>query len=78
MAACHPAFAAALCPAPAEAAWADIVPALDVLDGALRRSGWLVGDAFSIADLNVAAALLRGLSNSMAAIRRGSPSSAKT
>ena len=49
-------------PAVAEAAWAEMVPALDVLDGALRRSGWLVGSAFSIADLNVAAALYRGLS----------------
>ncbi len=49
-------------PAIAEAAWAEVVPALDVLEGALRRSGWLVGTAFSIADLNVAAALLRGLS----------------
>lgn len=48
-------------PAVAEAAWAEMVPALDVLDGALARSGWLVGDAFSIADLNVAAALYRGL-----------------
>ena len=44
------------------AAWAEMVPALDVLDGALARSGWLVGSAFSIADLNVAAALYRGLS----------------
>jgi glutathione S-transferase len=49
-------------PAIADAAWAEIVPALDVLDGALRRSGWLVGDGFSVADLNVAAALYRGLS----------------
>jgi glutathione S-transferase len=48
-------------PAVAEAAWAEVVPALDVLEGALQRSGWLVGDAFSIADLNVAAALYRGL-----------------
>lgn len=48
-------------PAVAEAAWAEMVPALDVLEGALQRSGWLVGDAFSLADLNVAAALYRGL-----------------
>lgn len=48
-------------PAVAEAAWAEMVPALDVLDGALARSGWLVGSAFSIADLNVASALYRGL-----------------
>ena len=46
----------------AEAAWAEVVPALDVLEGALRPTGWLVGNAFSIADLNVAAALYRGLS----------------
>jgi glutathione S-transferase len=38
-----------------------MVPALDVLEGALERSGWLVGNGFSIADLNVAAALYRGL-----------------
>ena len=49
-------------PAIAEAAWAEMVPALDVLECALQRSGWLVGSAFSIADLNVAAALYRGLS----------------
>jgi glutathione S-transferase len=48
-------------PAIAEAAWAEMVPALDVLDGALKRSGWLVGNTFSVADLNVAAALYRGL-----------------
>jgi glutathione S-transferase len=46
----------------AEAAWAEMVQALDVLEGALLRSGWMVGKAFSIADLNVAAALYRGLS----------------
>jgi len=46
----------------ADSAWAEMVPALDVLDGTLRRSGWLVGNAFSVADLNVAAALYRGLS----------------
>jgi glutathione S-transferase len=45
----------------AEAMWTEIVPALDVLEGALKRSGWLVGATFSIADLNVAAALYRGL-----------------
>jgi glutathione S-transferase len=48
-------------PAVAEAAWAEMAPALEVLEGALARSGWLVGGAFSIADLNVAAALYRGL-----------------
>ena len=49
-------------PAVAKAAWAEMVPALDVLEGALKTSTWLVGDAFSVADLNVAAALYRGLS----------------
>jgi glutathione S-transferase len=43
-----------------------MVPALDVFEGALTRSGWLVGDAFSIADLNVAAALYRGLTLDLA------------
>ncbi|MCB1744250.1 MAG: glutathione S-transferase family protein [Gammaproteobacteria bacterium] len=46
----------------ADAAWAEIVPAFDVLEGALSGRQWLVGDDFSVADLNVAAALYRGLS----------------
>lgn len=50
----------------ANAAWAEMVPALDVLDGALKASAWLAGDAFSVADLNVAAALYRGLSLDLA------------
>jgi glutathione S-transferase len=45
----------------ADAAWEEIVPALDVLDGALAKSQWLAGPAFSVADLNVAGALYRGL-----------------
>jgi glutathione S-transferase len=45
----------------ADLAWADIVPAMTTLDGVLGKSRWLVGDAFSIADLNVASALYRGL-----------------
>jgi glutathione S-transferase len=48
-------------PALAKGAWDEIVPALDVLEGELKKSAWLVGDAFSVADLNVAAALYRGL-----------------
>jgi glutathione S-transferase len=48
-------------PALAKAAWDEMVPALDVLEGALKTSMWLAGDAFSVADLNVAAALYRGL-----------------
>ena len=46
----------------ADAAWAQIVPAMDVLNIALGKSAWLAGPAFSVADLNVAAALYRGLS----------------
>ncbi len=46
----------------ADAAWPEVVPALDVLNGALTGKQWLVGSAFSIADLNVAGALYRGLS----------------
>ena len=46
----------------AEAAWAEIVPALDVLEIALKKSAWLAGNDFSVADLNVAGALYRGLS----------------
>ncbi len=45
----------------AELAWADIVPALTTLDGYLAKAKWLVGDDFSVADLNVASALYRGL-----------------
>jgi glutathione S-transferase len=48
-------------PAVAEAAWAEIVPALDVLDKALSKRPWLAGSSFSVADLNVASALYRGL-----------------
>lgn len=49
-------------PAIAQAAWAEVVPALDVLEIALAKSDWLVGSAFSVADLNVASAMVRGLS----------------
>ena len=45
----------------AESTWQEIVPALDVLETALGKSEWLAGPAFSVADLNVAAALYRGL-----------------
>ncbi|HEV8517122.1 MAG TPA: glutathione S-transferase family protein [Burkholderiales bacterium] len=45
----------------AESTWQEIVPALDVLETALAKSEWLAGPAFSVADLNVAAALYRGL-----------------
>ena len=46
----------------AEAAWKEVVPAFDVLKTALTKSEWLAGPAFSVADLNVAAALYRALS----------------
>jgi len=46
----------------AAAMWQEIVPAFDVLETALTKSAWLAGPAFSVADLNVAAALFRALS----------------
>lgn len=46
----------------AAAAWAECVPAFDVLNGALAKSQYLVGSEFSLADLNVASALYRALS----------------
>jgi glutathione S-transferase len=48
-------------PALAKAAWSDMVPAFDILEQALARSEWLLGSDFSLADLNVAAALYRAL-----------------
>jgi len=49
-------------PATAEAARQETEPAFDVLEAALAKSAWLAGPAFSVADLNVASALFRGLS----------------
>ncbi|MFN9488976.1 MAG: glutathione S-transferase family protein [Betaproteobacteria bacterium] len=46
----------------AAAAWKQVQPAFDVLEGALAKSPWLAGPAFSISDLNVASALYRALS----------------
>ncbi len=46
----------------ADAAWAEVVPALDAIDGVLGKTRWLAGPDFSLADLNVAAAMYRGLS----------------
>jgi glutathione S-transferase len=43
----------------AEASWKEVVPAFDVLETALKKSDWLAGPAFSVADLNVASALYR-------------------
>lgn len=45
----------------ADAAWAEVEPAMNVLDGALSKTKWLAGPDFSVADLNVAAALWRCL-----------------
>ncbi|MCC7485811.1 MAG: glutathione S-transferase family protein [Burkholderiales bacterium] len=45
----------------AKASWEEVVPALDVLETALGKSEWLAGSSFSVADLNVASALYRGL-----------------
>ncbi len=49
-------------PAAAKAAWDEIAPALDVLEIALGKTQWLAGSEFSVADLNVAAAMYRALS----------------
>jgi glutathione S-transferase len=48
-------------PVAAKGAWDEIVPALDVLEIALGKSQWLAGSEFSVADLNVAAAMVRAL-----------------
>ncbi|MCW5603250.1 MAG: glutathione S-transferase family protein [Burkholderiales bacterium] len=48
-------------PEVAEAAYKQVVPAMDVLETALTKSEWLAGPAFSVADLNVAGALYRAL-----------------
>jgi glutathione S-transferase len=53
-------------PEVAKAAWEEIVPAFDVLETALKKSEWLAGPAFSVGDLNVAAALFRGLTLDLA------------
>jgi glutathione S-transferase len=45
----------------ADAARAEVEPAMNVLNAALVKTPWLAGPAFSIADLNVAGALWRGL-----------------
>lgn len=53
-------------PEMAEAAWKEVVPAFDVLEAALKKSEWLAGPAFSVADLNVASALYRALTLDLA------------
>jgi glutathione S-transferase len=49
-------------PATAKAAWDEISAALDVLEIALGKTQWLAGREFTVADLNVAAAMVRALS----------------
>ncbi len=46
----------------AEKAWKEVVPAFDVLESALGKSKYLLGNEFTVADLNVASALFRALS----------------
>src|SRR3954468_19011523 len=53
-------------PVTARAAWDEIAPALDVLEIALTRSRWLAGNEFTVADLNVAGAMVRSLSFDLA------------
>lgn len=45
----------------ADDAWKECVPAFDVLETALGKSEYLIGNTFTVADLNVASALYRGL-----------------
>ena len=45
----------------AEAAWQQVTESFDVLEAALAKAEWLAGPAFTVADLNVAAALYRAL-----------------
>ena len=53
--------------AAADSTWAQIAASMDVLNAALAKSAWLAGPAFSLADLNVAAALYRALFLDLAA-----------
>ena len=48
-------------PEVAKAALEEVEPAMEVLETALKKSDWLAGPAFSVADLNVASALYRAL-----------------
>ena len=45
----------------AEAAWQQMTESFDVLEAALAKAEWLAGPAFTVGDLNVAAALYRAL-----------------
>ena len=53
-------------PAIAMATWKEITAALDVLEIALDKVRWLAGSEFSVADLNVASAMVRALSFDLA------------
>lgn len=46
----------------AAANWKQVTPAFDVLETSLTESTWLIGEAFTVADVNVAGALYRALS----------------
>lgn len=52
--------------ATAASVWAEIEPAFAVLDTSLAKISWLAGDSFTVADLNVAAAMYRALSMDLA------------
>lgn len=45
----------------AEQMWKECTASFDVLESALKKSEWLAGPSFSVADLNVSAALYRAL-----------------
>jgi len=49
----------------AQAAWKECEPAFDVLESHLKKTPYLLGNEFTVADLNVAGALLRALSIDM-------------
>lgn len=50
----------------AQAAWSELAPAFDVLEACLRKTSYLLGQEFSVADLNVASTLYRALSLDLA------------
>src|SRR5262245_8275292 len=45
----------------ADSSWKEMAESFEVLEAALSKSEWLAGPAFSVGDLNVAAALYRAL-----------------
>ena len=45
----------------AKSTWEEIAVAVDVLEIALGKAEWLAGSAFSVADLNVASAMVRAV-----------------